>query len=167
MSDNKIPAKPLTGVELRQIIMKDVGAVLDGDGMLATHIAYGRIAYDVTVKLHSSRPIDPTWQNKTTSRKATVQESDNNPALAALDTFPLINPEEDAVTVGVTRSREITSPNVARIFAEIPISAVIRESDGEIREKDIMYTLEDVGHPDAVDDTYTDKDLTAEEVVSK
>lgn len=162
------PAKPLTGAELRQIIMKDIGTILDGDGMLATHIAYGRIGYDVTVKLHSSRLVDPTWQNKTTSRKPTVQDSENNPALEALDAFPLSNPEEDAIAAGTTRSREIDSPNAARIFAGLPISAVMREADGEIVEKSIHYTFEEAGiEGNVVDETYVDKHLTPEEVVKK
>lgn len=160
------PQKALTGEELKKIVLNNVSSMLDMDGMLAGHVAYGRVAFDVTIKFHTNRPVEPTWDNKTVSRKPTVQELEKFPELGALETFPLKNPPEDAVTMGRKRKREITSPNTARIENALPIDVITRDQGGQIIEKKILYETSDLpdGHePSKVEDT----ELTPEEVLAK
>lgn len=168
MSQEVIQNKALSGTELREIVMKDLGSMLDQDGMLAMHIAYGRVGYEITVKFHTNRPVEPTWQNRTTSRKATVQELELRPGLGldALDSFPLKDAEEDAVAFGLQRTREITSPNLTRIQEGLPIAIAAREADGEVKEKDVMYSLDDL--PAGMEKTgVVDRELSADEVLAK
>jgi hypothetical protein len=41
-SHDRIPNKPLSGTELKAIILRDVAAILDRDGMYTNNIAFGQ-----------------------------------------------------------------------------------------------------------------------------
>jgi len=168
MSQEVIANKALSGTELRELVSKDLATMLEMDGMLAGHIAYGTVSYEITVKFHTSRPVEPTWQNRITSRGATLQETELNPGLGleALAAFPLKDADDDAVAFGMQRTREISSPNLTRIQEGLPILITTRESDGQFQEKSVLYETADL--PDGVVvEGVTDKELTAAEVLAK
>jgi len=57
--------RPLAGTELKEIILEDVKQMLDNDGMLSFHIAYGRVAYEVNIKLMMDNPAFPESKTAT------------------------------------------------------------------------------------------------------
>lgn len=166
MSQEAQPQKPLTGEELKKIVLLDVEKMLDMDGMLTGHVAYGRVSFVVTVKFHVDRPVEPTWTNTTPSRKATVQELDLRPELVSLETFPLPETEEDAVALGMTRAHEIQSSNTARIENGLPIDVITRDQGGSIVERKIMYETSDLPE-DHEPSRVEDRELTPAEVLKK
>jgi hypothetical protein len=155
--------RPLSGIELRKIIQDDVEYILAQDGMLANHVAYSRAAYEVTLKLHLDNISYPEHTSKTSSRKASAQELEQDPSKEALESFPLKNTTEESVKKGRERKREINSPNRARIENGIPIQAQVRQPDGTVETKDILYSTDD--YPDDVrPDLPVDRDLEGTEV---
>jgi hypothetical protein len=158
------PNRPLSGAELKKIILQDVENILDQDGMLAHHVAYSRVAYAVTVKVMTNNPIIPEWPNRTRSRKSTPQQIEERPEFEAVKKFPLERAETDVpFDVGMQRIREIVSPNQSRIENELPVTISFRGPDGEPQEKQVIYekeSLPDNGYPDEV----ADRELNAAEI---
>lgn len=167
MPDQAQPNKPLSGVELKQIIMTDIGNILDQDSMLTSHIAYNRAAYSVTVKIMTGNPIIPNWNNRTASKKSTPQQIEKNEAMASVESFPLQLGEEDTpANLGVERTRQIISPNQSRIENGIPVLISFRGADGDVHEEKVMYEPDmlpdDGGFPDGV----TERELDDTEIAS-
>lgn len=163
------PNRPLSGTELREIIINDVRDILQQDGMLVKHIAYGNVAYCVTVRIMTANPIIPNWTNKTVSRKSTEQQIAENESLEAVYTFPLSTVEADEpLNIGVERTRQIISPNHSRIENGLPVTITFRGPEGDVKEEDIHYEKELIeeggGFPDSVvDRELDDAEITKEE----
>jgi hypothetical protein len=141
----QVPDKPLSGHELKTVIKRDVDNILDQDGMLANHIAFKRVSYEVIIKLHLDNPFYPEHASVITSHPATAQEITKSPdsGLEAVEAFPLKNPTDDTIKKGTKRTRTIVSNNLARVEHEIPALVQVRTSDGSIENKEIKYTMDD------------------------
>ena len=141
-----IPGRSLNGTELKTILLNDVTRILDQDGMMANHIAYSKVAYEVVIKLHLDNISYPEHTSRTVSRAATDQELAKNPdsGLETVQSFPMKNMSAEAVSVGRKRERKITSTNLARIENDIPIEIQVRQSDGSVETKKEIYKLEEI-----------------------
>src|SRR5277367_7067879 len=95
MGKNIVANRPLSGVELKQIIKSDIDKILDQDGMLVHHIAFSRVSYSITIKLHLDNPSYPEHVSTTTSRRASVKELEDNPDREAVEAFPLAEPSDE------------------------------------------------------------------------
>ncbi len=170
MPEQAQPNRPLAGTELRKIIARDVNELLEGDGMLAGHIAYKRVSYSVVIKIMTDNPMLPGggWKTETRSRPATKAQIAETVGVEAIETFPLTGEQsEDHLESGVERKREIISPNVSRIMNGLPITVTSRGPDGEVKEHQVTY--EDETLPEDLEglaDVVTDKELTPEETVA-
>lgn len=160
---NAQPNRPLNGKELKKIILKDVENILDQDGMLMYHIAYSSVAYSITVKIMTNNPVKPVWPSRTSSQKASIQQVEANPELAAITTFPLARSDGDeGFDVGVERLRDIESPNQSRIENDLPVPVTIRNQDGQMEEKEFYY---DKDPNDPFPDAVRDRTLTEAEIL--
>lgn len=160
------PNRPLAGHELRKIILNDVDNILSQDGMLASHIAYKRAAYVVTVKVMTDNPMitEGSWTTETRSKTSTPQQIENNESLAAIETFPLAGERTDnALDIGIERGRQIQSPNVSRIDNELPVTIVFRGPDGDVQEDEVIYDKDMVPEDNEFADIVNQRELSSEE----
>jgi hypothetical protein len=143
LSTEAITNKPLTGPELVTIIEKDVRALLEKDGMFNSHVAFGKVVYQVSVKLTLANPTYPEHVAR---------------ASAKLVGDKAITPEDEVKKVELTREREIKSPNVARVANGLPVRVMTRQ-DGHNVEKDLQYKgqVELPDQPEPVDSVKEDK----------
>jgi len=121
LSSEIVSNKPLTGLELVKCILNDTEAVLNKDGMFNSHVAYGRVTYEVTVKLSLQNPTYP-------EHIARAKGEAGDPASLG----------GEVQGVEISRKREIKSPNVARIANDLPVKIQTRQ-DGKVVEKDLNY----------------------------
>ena len=79
---------PLSGSELKRIILKDVEDVMSRDCVLSGVSAFGRVSYEVTVKLHFENLSFPESSLKVVSRVPTAQEAAADPGRANVEGEP-------------------------------------------------------------------------------
>lgn len=135
MSSEIVSNRPLSGRELLELVVADLRAVLEKDGLFSPYIAFGRIGYEVEVRLHMDNVNYPEHRARAASRPAR-----------------LADPAPDALEVAKVRSREVRSPNIARIEAGLPIKIQTRVGDALVT-KELHYEAEDlpVRGPEPVD----------------
>lgn len=168
MAPEAQPNRPLSGSELKQIIMNDVESVLAQDGMLAPHIAFTRVAYSVTVKVMTGNPMMPSWKNRTTSKQSTKQQVEGKQELVAMNQFPLKPVDgEDTLNIGLERKREIISPNHSRIENGMPITITSRGQDGDVKEEKIHYETDLLPDDGEFADKVTGRELSETEIIAK
>lgn len=164
MAQDMQPNKPLSGKELRNLIVNDISSVLDQDVMLQHHVAYKQVAYQITVKIMVNNPIIPDWKNKITSKKSTLQQVDANATMESVEAFPLKHEETDeAMDFGMERTRTIESPNQSRIENGLKVPVTRRTAEGDVVEEGILYDTDELP-PDGFPDGVVDRALTDEEV---
>lgn len=155
-SHERVPNRPLSGVELRKIIERDVNRILERDGMFTQNIAFGRVSYEVRVSIHMDNPMYPLHEANILSQPASKQEVEADPTLGALGKGPLDNVSDDEALFSEEVHREIASPNVARLEAELPLIMEKRNMDtGVVEQKEVHYTG-DVPDPATVGNVTTE-----------
>lgn len=155
-SHEQIPNKPLSGSELVEIIEKLVHKTLTKDGMFSQNIAFRRVSAEVRVSLHMDNPVYPEHVATALTQRASIQEIEANPQLAALEAPPLKLPLSGEETVFSEETHiEIASPNMARISNDMPIIQERRNLDtNQIDRKEVRYTG-DLPDPATVGNTST------------
>ena len=131
--------RALSGAELKQLLREDFDRLLEGEGLLSDYIAYGRVGYDITLRLHMDNFMRSESAIATASRPVGVNIVEKRPELAAVETPPLASSSSEAVTSGTRLAREITSPNAERIRAGLPVSVVVKQPDGTVTTEHIKY----------------------------
>ncbi len=164
MSQESQSNSPLSGIELKDIIVRKVEDVLQQDGMLASHIAYNTASFEITVKIKTSNPMVPIWKNKIRSVKSTKQEVEKNPTVAAIESFPHVDKEgEESIKHGVVQQIDILSPNQSRVENGIPVPIRYRNSDGEFKEERAYYDYDAIDPNSEFADKIAQRDLSEEE----
>jgi hypothetical protein len=133
--------KPLTGREVKQILMADFERMLKEDGILSDHMAFGRIGWEIILRKH----LDNVYHPEDIIRTRTIPNKDE----PALDTPPLQNPSPDAVIDSATLTRNVDSPNAERIRNGLPLDAEVRQLDGTRTIEQVIYpAIEELGEGD-------------------
>jgi hypothetical protein len=122
--------KALSGTEVKEIILLDVNRLLDAEGLLSHYVAYGRISYDVTVRLHLDNPM---------MRESSVTVASKPQAGTVIEAPPLTAPSKESVASGTNVHRDITSPNAERLRHGIPVPVVTRQQDGTQQTELVKY----------------------------
>ena len=166
---DKQPNRALTGAELRQVILNDVTDILNGDGMMGSHIAYRRVSYLVTIKVMTDNPMlpDGSWTIKTKSKKSTPQQIEESASMEAVEVHPLAGERtEHHLDLGAERKRVVESPNVTRINNGLPVTITARGSDGETKELQATYEPNMFIEGALNDENVTQRALTDEEIAA-
>jgi len=150
--------RALSGPELAKLIRADFEKLLDGEGLLSAQMAYGRVSYDLRIRLHMANPHHPESEISIASRARAKQEIEADPNLAVVEAPPLASPPDDSVVAGVEAAREITSPNMERIRTGEPIPVSVKQMDGTVSTQHIKYPQD----PDAGEGAVTVRDVTEE-----
>lgn len=118
-SHERVAQRSLSGTELKKIILKDVAAILERDGMFSNNIAYSRVAYETRITLHLDNPSYPEHVSLTMSKSPSKQEIAGEAPESSMTAFPL---DEGGVDiVAIERQRQILSPNMARVENDMPL----------------------------------------------
>jgi hypothetical protein len=124
--------KPLSGEELKKVIIADFARLVENEGLLSPHIAYSRIGYTITLQLHVDNPYAGDSRIELTSQK------DNR--FPVMEPPPLVDPSPEASVGGVELHRDITSPNAERLRADMAIPTLVKGQDGTIQTESIKYS---------------------------
>lgn len=147
-SHETVANRPLSGTELKEIIINDFLKILDRDGMLSDHIGYGQVAYEVEVRLHLANPFQPEHKITVRSNPASKNQIAKDSGMEALSGVP-INPEKidkdesgepTDVVSSSELSREINSPNLARVANGLPINVTVSDvNSGTKVTREVTY----------------------------
>ena len=148
--------RPLAGVDLAKIILADVQRMLDADGNLSGHIAYGRVSYQVRLTIHTDNPTSPKIKSSLVSRIPASNETDERLQAIEAGPPPLADASENAYVADVETARTIDSPNKARVEFGLPVTVNSRAQDGRIEEHEVEYPKEILGEEDRTVATETD-----------
>lgn len=137
------PNLPLSGTELRELIRLDMERLLDAEGQLVPHIAFGRVAWEIRLTLHTSNVLSPISNSHVTSRPAGTNVAEKSPELAAVESFPLRDADLALTVVSAHEAqRAVTSPNAERVRAGLPITVQSRQQDGSRETRKVTYPKE-------------------------
>ena len=122
--------KPLSGVEVRKLILADVESLLARDGVLSPFAAYGRVGWKLSLRLETGNPTYP------------VHLSELNPLChpeePGMGRVPLPAEVEEVEETELERSRLVTSPNAARLANDLPVTVTVKEGHA-FRQKELKY----------------------------
>lgn len=137
--------KMLTGEELKTLIRQSLDKLLAADGMLTSYVAYGRVAYDIRLRLHVDSAMTRLSESSIASSPIAHNIVDKSPTLAAVESAPLRSPSADAVISATEATHTITSPNAERLNAGLPLTLDTREQDGSKIQKSVAYPIPEPG----------------------
>jgi len=144
-----IGQKALSGMELREIIRKDFEKLLDAEGLLSHYMAYGKISYDLTLRLHLDNPMQ---------RESSVTLASKPHVDSPMEAPPLKIASNKSVASGQNIHRDITSPNAERLRHELPLPVTVRGPDGTTQTELVKYPPQ----PDLGSGEVTITDVTKE-----
>jgi hypothetical protein len=121
----KVLNKALSGAELSEILKHDfVDKLLPNEGMLSAYMAYGRVGYEITLRLMLDNPAQRDYPPLT---------------VTGGEALPLADPSPEATVGATTLTRQIDSPNAERVRVGLPIPVETRELDGTKQVQQIKY----------------------------
>lgn len=122
--------RALSGEELKTIIRADFERALAGEGLLSHYLAYGRISYDITLRLHLDNPM---------CKESSVTVATKISADGLTAPPPLTDTTPEAVASGTRVERAIDSPNAERLRNGIPIPVRSPQQDGTVTTELVKY----------------------------
>jgi hypothetical protein len=123
--------KMLGGEEIKSILRADFEKLLEGESLLSHYIAYGRLSYDLTLRLHLDNPMRPESEVRIASK--------SNAAAPQVAPPPLSDPSKESVASGTNLHRDIKSPNEERLRHGLTLPVVTTGPDGTIQTEQVKY----------------------------
>jgi hypothetical protein len=139
----KVPNTALSGDELKVVLRADFNRMIENDGMLSAHAAFGRVSYELRLVLHLDNMLLPESRTSIASRKQAQNDLSRLPGLAALDTHPLPAPSDDSLVAATELHREIDSPNAERLREGIAVPVIVRQQDSTTTTEMVKYPKSD------------------------
>ena len=115
--------KPLSGEEVRRIIMVKIGEVLTSDSRLAGHLAFPAFAAKVTIALQLERAVHPNIEREIDIKVGNPGEDPNRGA-----DFSVLTVEQEAMP-----------PNDARVDAGLDVPVLTHDEKGREIEKGVKF----------------------------
>ncbi len=125
-SKELVSNRPLTGAELRALLIKDFAAALDRDGMFQDRMAYARIGYKISIDLHLDNPHYDSHRLELNSGIPARNQRDvvrRNVVPA-----PITDATDNALVWGLEAARTIDSPNQIRVDQGMALTATRRDT---------------------------------------
>src|SRR4051812_27137679 len=135
--------KGLNGEEVKQLLRRDFERLLANEGLLSHHVAYGRIAWDVRLRLHLQNPMSPESESSIASQRVGSNIITQDPSLAAIEKLPLSPAPPDSVVSGIELSHTVESPNLERVNSGIPVPVMVKQNDGTTSQQQVVYPTPD------------------------
>lgn len=130
-SSETVVNKPLSGTEIKEIMRADFDRLLDGEGMLNAYVAYRRLAYTLTLQLHTDNPMRLESEVRLSSKPQADAPGIESP--------PLTSPSAESTVAGTRLDRNITSPNEERLRHGLTLPVITRQPDGTTQTEQIKY----------------------------
>jgi len=130
---------PLNGEELKAIILRDAQRLVDNECMLMANVAFPRVSYVLTLKLHMANPFFPESGNEIQSKAPTPTELQSNPALSSVEPPPLLNVQGGGEVGATSLTRTIDSGNAERLRNGMGIPCLVPQNDGTKSQESIVY----------------------------
>jgi hypothetical protein len=130
IANESVVNKALSGMELREIIRADFERLLENEGLLSHYLAYGRISYDLTLRLHLDNPMQ---------RESSINIASKPQANTPIEAPPLDHTSSKAVASGANVHRDINSPNAERLRHGLPLPVVTKGPDGTVQTEMVKY----------------------------
>lgn len=131
--------KAITARELREVLRADFEKLLNAEGLLSGPMAYGRIGYELILRLHTANVMRPESETIIESRPIGTNLLEAMPEMAAIEKAPLATPVEDDTVSGTTLSRNISSPNAERVRLGLPVPVERRQMNASVSTENIIY----------------------------
>jgi hypothetical protein len=124
----KVVNRPLSGDELKSYIRSVFDKLLDNDGMLSPHIAFGRIGGSIKLTLHLDNAFFP-------ESSSTIEFGDK---------IPLTEATAEAEVDQQTATFTMDNPNAERVRLGLKVPVETKQLDGTKQTEYILYPAEDV-----------------------
>ena len=135
-----IANRPLGSAELRPILHSVLDSLIDNEGLLSPHLAYGRLAFTLTLSLHVDNPMVVAAPISKSSApppvNATAAEQEAN---GAIEAPPLSLPSPDAIQSESSADYSIDSPNAERLRHGLPVTLDVKQQDGTVHQEKVTY----------------------------
>lgn len=131
--------RALSGAELQEIIRQKLDTLMANEGLLVHYVAYGRVAFTLTLKLHLDNMMTRESEIEGSSAPAGVNTIDESPSFAALESPPLADPSPDATLSATELHYSIDSPNAERLRAGLPVHLDVKQPDGTVSQQQVTY----------------------------
>lgn len=138
-ASEKVVNRPLSGLEYKELLRQDFDKLLENEGLLSPHVAFGRVAHTLGLHLHLDSAMVPDSHSFINSKAAAASVIEEHPELGALGAPPLADVTSDAVIASSELHRKVESPNEERLRLGLPIPVDVREQDGTIVTKMVEY----------------------------
>ena len=129
----------LSGAELKRIILADFEKLLVNEGYLSDYMAFGRVGYEITIRLHLDNPLTPEALSHISSRAIGQNLVRESPQLGAVEPAPLDQPSPEALAGASAIRREIDSPNEERLRNDMPVPVIVQQQDGTKTVEYVKY----------------------------
>jgi hypothetical protein len=139
----KVVNRPLSGIELKAILRAAFDKLLDGEGLLADRVAYGRVSYELRLTLHTGNvfwPVSVTTVDSARRGAVTdVLPVAEGEQLPQPEPIPMRNPPPDAMFGATQLDHTIDNPNAERLRHDMAIPVERRQADGTTITEPIKY----------------------------
>jgi hypothetical protein len=119
----KIVNKALSGDELKSYLAEVFKKLLENEGMMSPHIAFGRVGGSIVLTLHLDNAYFP-------ESKSTIEFGDK---------VPLENPTTEAEIAEQTATFTMDNPNAERVRLGLPVPVETKQLDGTKQIEHILY----------------------------
>ena len=130
-----IANRPLSGTEMREIIRQKLDTLMENEGLLTHYVAYGRVAFTLTLKLH----LDNSFQRESEIEVSSSPAPVNDPNPTVLEAPPLADPSPDAIISATELDYSIDSPNAERLRHALPVPVDVKQHDGTVSQESVTY----------------------------
>jgi hypothetical protein len=120
--------KPLSGLEVREIILNKLKRTLDGDSRLADYVAFPAFEYRLDLAILLAGAVHPDIK---------VVHEDHKGA-------PITDTTDNVSAVTIHQAQDQLPPNEARIEADLPVPVLGHDEKGRPVEKSVKYGKEQV-----------------------
>jgi hypothetical protein len=128
VQSEKVVNRPLTGTELKSYLLGICERLLDAEGLLSEHIAFGKISGTIKLTLKLENAYFP--ESVTTIDFAKEQ--------------PIENPSGQNDFAQQTASFTMDNPNAERVRLGLPVPVETKQLDGTKQIEHILYPKDDV-----------------------
>lgn len=144
LASEVVPNKPLTALEVRDLIRKDFERMLDQFSPLQSMAAFGRSSWQIKLAFVTETGAQESWiDSRPHSVNIITGEGRRAVSTAAPEQFKNVeqHPLRSAIakSAGISLTRNVTSPNSERLRSGLPVPVDVRQSDGQTRQESIQY----------------------------
>ena len=122
-ASEKIVNRALSGDELKSYIAEVFKKLLDNEGMLSPHVAFGRVGGTIKLTLHLDNAYFP-------ESSSTIEFGDK---------IPLTDASAEAEVAQQTAEFKIDNPNAERVRLGLPVPVETKQLDGTKQIEHIIY----------------------------